>query len=161
MEIQLTQGKIALIDDGDHPIVAPYKWCAVHTGHRFYAVAYINGKYVYMHRLLMGVTDPTVKVDHINHDGLDNRRSANLRLCSNAENMRNRVGPPKHNTTGFVGVYENQGRYVAKIWTNQRSKYLGSFPTKEEAARARDAAAMALHGDFASLNFPHLATGEL
>lgn len=46
-------------------------------------------KYIYMHRLILGLTDPKIVVDHRNHDGLDNRRE-NIKPCTQAENLQNR-----------------------------------------------------------------------
>jgi hypothetical protein len=93
-------------------------------------------------------------VDHIDGDRLNNRRQ-NLRLCSNAENQRNR-GRNSNNTTGYKGVYRNPGSkrrpWLAKIGVNGRLQYLGSFTTAGEAARAYDQAARRLHGEFARGN---------
>lgn len=57
-------------------------------------------------------------------------------------------------TTGYRGVVKFRSRYSSRIWHNKVSYYLGSFPTAEEAARAYDARARELHGEWAELNFP-------
>ncbi len=105
-----------------------------------------------MHQLLL--PDATI-ADHIDGDGLNNRRS-NLRPASEAQNAAHaRKG--KNNTSGFKGVDQNGGRssWRARILVNGKSLYLGRFSTKEEAARAYDAAALVHFGEFAILNFPH------
>lgn len=100
----------------------------------------------YMHAMLMGRT----LVDHINHNGLDNRR-ANLRLVTkaqNAANSRNR----RDSRSGLKGVSwrPHAGKWAAKI----KHQHLGYFTSAEEAALAYDAAALTEFGEFACLNFP-------
>ncbi len=94
----------------------------------------------------------TVKmlVDHIDGDTLNNRRE-NLRLCTNAENMRN-IRTPKHNTSGFKGVSFDRrtGRYLASITVNKVSKNLGRYRTPEEAHAAYLEAARLYFGEFAN-----------
>lgn len=61
----------------------------------------------------------------------------------------------RNNTSGFIGVYyrKQNGRWMAKIGFNGKLLALGDYGTPEEAARARDAKAVELHGDCAKLNF--------
>jgi hypothetical protein len=73
MEIPLTQGKVAIIDDADWPLVAEYNWHASkHPNSRWYAVATVwdqetkKSAKVRMHRLILGLTDPVIKGDHKN-----------------------------------------------------------------------------------------------
>src|SRR5688572_25116532 len=90
VEIALTRGKVALVDEADAELLAGHSWCAnlnSKTDH-WYAQSRIRGKLVYMHRLITGAGQGQV-VDHINDDGLDNRRE-NLRLVSHASNIRRR-----------------------------------------------------------------------
>lgn len=93
IEIQLTKGKKAVIDDGDLKIVKKYKWRAFKTRTKYkehyYAITDVkqpNGKNttLYMHRLIMGAGKGFV-VDHINRNGLDNRRN-NLKIITQKEN---------------------------------------------------------------------------
>lgn len=144
----------ALVDAEDAELVSRYTWYALVLPHATYAQANDNGKWLYMHRLVMGATKGQI-VDHKNHDGLDNRRSANLRLCTDSQNKMNRAGAQSTSTTGWIGVSRRKnGRYLAGIKINGKSFHLGIFDTAEEAARARDTAAKAHYGEFAGLNFP-------
>lgn len=155
IEIELTQGKVALIDECDQEIVGGHSWHAaeVSTG-KWYAGAWGDGKTAYMHRLITSAPKGMV-VDHINGDGLDNRR-ANLRVCLHRENISNRKGLQSNNTTGYVGVVQRRyGKYEARIKVDGETIYLGRFETAIEAAKARDKAAVEMHGDFAFLNLPN------
>ena len=82
-EIQLTQGKVAVVDDEDYEMLIGLgvRWC-LNDGYAF------NAQYGRMHRFLMSA--PTNRmVDHVNGDKLDNRRE-NLRLATSSENQANR-----------------------------------------------------------------------
>ena len=150
--IPLTQGLFALVDEADWALVAPFLWHAARRRTRVYAGT--NSGALLMHRLLLGCDE----VDHIDGDGLDNRRS-NLRACTDSQNNFNqRVRT--YSASGFKGVTLDRryGRWIAQIQANKRHYTLGTHATAEEAARVYDAAALRLHGDFARLNFPHAAS---
>lgn len=154
VEIPLTQGRIALVDVDDLHLLLPNTWCFCQkTSEYGIAVCTSKQKRVAMHRRIMGVEDdPTIQVDHINGNPLDNRRE-NLRLCSGAENIRNALKARKHNkASGLLGVgwRKNRNRWIAKVRVDGRTHSAGSFKTKEEAADARDKLAKELHGEFFS-----------
>ncbi len=92
-------------------------------------------------------------VDHVNNNPMDNRRE-NLRLCTMEQNNQNRRRPAKPTRFKYKGVRAHRDRFSAILKANHRRHYLGTFGTQEEAARAYDAGAIRLHGEFASLNFP-------
>lgn len=166
--IALTQSKVAVVDDADWDLVKEFTWSARRgnegSKELWYAVGrgwvknqdtglYSRTGKVRMHRLILGVTDPTVDVDHRNGDGLDNRRE-NLRMSTRSQNNGNqriRQG----GSSRYKGVSAHtDGKWVAKISARGEQKYLGLFGTEEEAARTYDAAAQELFGEFARLNFP-------
>jgi hypothetical protein len=147
----------ALVDPDDLPMLSAYTWAAV-RGYKdiFYATAetVIDGRRrrVYMHRVILAAPSGAC-VDHINHDGLDNRR-ANIRLATttqNAANMRAR------GRSAYKGVAwrSDRGYWRAQIKMNGKNTNLGGFATEIEAARAYDAAARVVFGEFACLNFPN------
>src|SRR5690606_2346442 len=83
--------QIILIDNEDYDKIKDYKWNIAKICNSFYAVTNIKGskprKQISMHRLLMD--NSSGDIDHINHNGLDNRRSVNLRFCTRSENCMN------------------------------------------------------------------------
>jgi hypothetical protein len=98
---------------------------------------------------------PGFVVDHINGDPLDNRKS-NLRVCTQAENLRNRRKRAKPTSSKFKGVSRHtisrQKPWLAKIKSDGKTIYLGTFETEEQAAEAYDRAALERFGTFAHLN---------
>lgn len=131
MIIPLTQEKVATFDSVDAPLILPYKWCAVRIHKRWYAVATIRGSRVYMHRIIL---PEAPEVDHIDRDGLNNRRS-NLRSVPHSVNIIN--AEFTHGKYGR-GVKFHKGRnkpWQARIKLGGREKSLGYYRTQEEAAK--------------------------
>ena len=168
-EIPLTQGKVAIVDDDDYEYLRQFKWYATKNKSIFYvtrASPRVNGKQtkLFMHRVIMD-TPKGKQTDHINHNGLDNRKQ-NLRVCNSRENGYN-WRKNKHKTTGFKGVHihrqpsrrlgVSKGRvyeYIqALIYYDNKVINLGrNFKTLEDAARAYNEAAIKYYGEFAQLN---------
>ncbi len=156
-KVKLTQGKMAMVSNLDFDRVNALKWNArkdTKNG-RWYAER-ANG--VKMHRFILGLKmgDGTV-VDHINGDGLDNRRE-NIRICSQSQNNRNRL-PNKNSTSRFKGVSfkTEKGKWQAQISIEHKGIFIGYYDTEVEAAKAYDNAARKYHKEFAYLNFPQNA----
>jgi hypothetical protein len=158
IEIKLTKGKVALIDDIDADL-AELKWQASATHGGYYAVRHLArpSKTLLLHRtILERMTGRTLTktelTDHINGDKLDNRRT-NLRIATPTQNLQNR-GKTKQNKSGYKGVswYRAMGKWRAQITVNGKKTYLGTFATPEEAYAAYAAAAAEkLHGEFANI----------
>lgn len=150
IEIPLTQGFVAVIDEADWPLVQDYKWSvAVRRdayATRQYAQTFVGRSIVLMHRLLLGA-EPGQTVDHEDGDGLNNRRS-NLRLATTSQDGANNNRARAR--SGYRGVYPNKQRWMARV----SSTYIGRFDTPEEAALARDEAMRQTFGVFGRYNFP-------
>lgn len=158
MNIRLTRGEVARIDPSDAEIVARHSWrLGVDGGtkRKKYAMTTVGEKSILMHRLIM---DPRqgFEIDHINGDGLDNRRS-NLRVCTRKQNQQNMRTRRSNRVSRFKGVaYYRHGksRWGARIGIDGKDIHLGMFSTEEGAARAYDKAARQHFGEFAQPNFP-------
>lgn len=151
--ILLTRGKVALVDDSDFEELSKYKWHAVWDGYNWYA-AY-GHKCIKMHRVILGLKSGDGKLtDHKNSNSLDNCRE-NLRICTNAENLRNSK-KHKDNISEFKGVswHKRIRKWLARIVFNYKIIHLGYFNSAIEAAKAYDQAAKKYFGEFAKLNFP-------
>lgn len=155
--ISLTRGYVAIVDDEDYEQVSGRKWYAQVATHTVYAVRdnWARGvkTAVSMHRVIVGAK-PGEQVDHVNHDGLDNRRS-NLRLCVGFQNQGNRR-KQQGTSSQFKGVYWNKraGKWHTQIRFRGQQRHLGLFADEVEAAKAYDKAALAQWGEFACINFP-------
>lgn len=158
-EIPLTQGKVALVDDADYESLMQHKWYAQKSNRgTWYAHRTIWGTpkktTVPMHREIMQPADGLV-IDHINHDGLDNRRE-NLRACESWQNTTYQR-PWEGKKIPYRGVAAEYNKFSAHIQYRGHRTHLYGFNTQEEAARAYDKMASEFFGEFAVLNFPKVA----
>ncbi len=139
-EIQLSNGGVALVDDEDFEEMNKIRWFHFQTNGNTYAITKLQDKQTkqrktkYMHRLVLGAPSH-MQVDHINHNGLDNRKS-NLRLCTNKENQRNRR-VQKNNKLGVSGVWRSGNKYGVSISVDGNRKHIGLFDTLEQATQSR------------------------
>ena len=153
--IPLTQGKFAIVDAEDYDRFNKYKWHASKNHRIFYAKTQRPSRLLPMHRIILNAP-PHLVVDHINHNGLDNRK-ANLRLCTRAQNNRNarpRIQRNKRSKYKGVSFDKNRNLFKALIQHNKKVHYLGSFKNETDTAKAYDKKAKELFGEFAYLNFP-------
>lgn len=156
-EIKLTQGKVALVDDDDYDALVLRKWRAVNHDRngRWYAFGSSgygrgNTHTIRMHRIILSAPEG-VDVDHINGNGLDNRKS-NLRIATEGQNAQNRRKTECHTSSKYKGVCRRGNRWEARVMKNKKTYWLGTFETQIDAARAYDKKAMELFGEFAKTN---------
>ena len=145
--IPLTQGKFAIVDDEDYDYLMQWKWFA-HCRHGIWYAK--SGPKGLMHRLIMNAP-AGVEIDHINHIGLDNRKS-NLRLCSHTENLQNQR-PTKGCSSKYKGVHRHGKKWEARITHNKKRMHIGYCECEIEAAEIYDKKAKELFGEFACCNF--------
>ena len=175
-ELQTNNGFTVLVDDEDYDRLSKYNWRAYKCHRNWYpktrATDYERSmgrnprNDTYLHQMILPVKSGFV-VDHINGDTLDNRR-CNLRYATDGQNAMNKQRYI-NNTSGYKGVSYHKksatkgrwqiqrrsaGRWQASIACNGKQIYLGLYATAEDAARAYDAKARELFGEYASLNFP-------
>jgi len=147
--------KFAIVDEEDFEWLSEYSWC-FHPGGA-YARIKGNNKNILMHRLITGVSNPSVKVDHENFNRLDNRKE-NLRSCTNQQNCANTRPKPKRSrfeSSSYKGVFwseRGKRKWRAQIMVSGKSIHLGCYPTQKEAALSYNLAAVDSFGEFAFLN---------
>jgi hypothetical protein len=156
--IPLTKGYVTLVDDDDFDELSKHKWCVcvVKPGRPYaYRRCPITRKNIAMHRQILKAPDG-FDVDHKNRNTLDNQRS-NIRIATRAQNRAN-TGPNQNSKTGYKGVRyvraATKRPFIAFI-RNGNYRHIGSFADPAEAARAYDAEARKLWGEFAFQNFPN------
>lgn len=150
-------------------LVSQFKWAVAKFGNSNTLYARSSPKYrksFLMHRLIMGLVDletfdnldPKMFVDHLNHNGLDNRYE-NLRVVDHRTNMKN-LQRVKTGASGFQGVHLDKRKtnkcWQARIRVDYKKIGLGYYTDASEAAKAYDRAAIKYFGETCVLNFPEL-----
>ena len=159
--IRLNNGMYATVDPEDYVGLPKDRWTCYKKGRSYYTIRHFSKnegagkKCTSMHRLIMRAPAGVI-VDHINHNGLDNRK-ANLRFATIEQNAQNQRKTRTKTSSRFKGVNRAKGPKVwqARIYHNKRSINLGHFSSEVEAAKAYDKAALVYQDKFAILNFPH------
>lgn len=140
-KIKLTKGKYALVDNEDYEKMSAFSWRAAKHGYTFYGERTTlknEGRRTtkMLHREIME-THKDLEVDHINGNGLDNRKQ-NLRNCTGSANQMNRTNVGKNNTTGVTGVFFDKkwGKYFSKIKIVGKQFYISYFDNKKAAKKS-------------------------
>ena len=158
-QIELTQGKVALVDDEDYEYLNKYSW---HLTPKLYVRRFRKHplpkpRNVFMHRQVLGIQFKSTKMqtDHINHNKLDNRKG-NLRICTASQNQWNRrvgnVGRSRYKGVAFL-KNKNVRPWQAQISVGNKRIYLGQFDSELLAAKVYDKSAIEHFGEFALTNF--------
>ena len=159
VRVQIDAEHATLVDARDEHLLYARRWYMLGRMRRTrYVAATVGKSHVYLHRLIARARAGQV-VDHINRDSLDNRR-ANLRLCTQRENIQNSAG---RGVSSYRGVCWHRARrkWTAAIGGLGRRRWLGYFAEEIEAALAYDAAADALLGPLGYRNFPNLIRADV
>lgn len=154
-EIELTNGMKVIVDDEDYDYLSNYNWRCIKNGKTYYAIfgRRINGKYsnVWMHRMIMDAKDRKDEVNHINHNGLDNRRE-NLRTTThNKVIVQSRVSNNKPTKHKGISYYKPTNKWRARITINGKTTYLGYYTNEIEAANAYEKKAIEIYGEYAHI----------
>ena len=156
--INLTQGKFAQVDDDDYEFLMQWKWYIhVSKNNNYVCRSARIGEYsnkrcaIKMHRVILGITDSKVFVDHKDHNGLNNQKN-NLRVATRSQNNTNRKSK-RNGTSIYLGVSKFNNKWRASIRSNGNYFYIGLFISEIDAAKAYDKKAMELHGKWANFNF--------
>jgi len=162
-KIPLSKGKFAIVDDDDFEYLSKFKWYYVFKkrSRNGYAVRDFSRNieiikefgvsHVTMHRFIIKPSRNKL-VDHVNGDGLDNRKS-NLRECTHTQNNGNFLLGSR-NRSGYKGVswHKTTKKWRASLMTKEKQIYLGLFINPKDAAAAYNREAIKYFGDFARIN---------
>ena len=143
-----------IIDIDDLEKIRYHKW-RLSYGHVVTGNCTKNNPSTQLSRLILNCNDNSLVVDHINGNGLDNRKS-NLRICTQGKNVLNK-SYMSTNSTGIVGVqYEHKkdrkSNYITEIRYKGKKIYIGAYELLEEAVYARWLAEVIIFGPFRNTN---------
>jgi len=151
-EINLTQGKVAIVDDADFEEMSRHKWC-FSKGYAIRGVIQEGKKWTTlpMHVAIMGKIEG-LEIDHVSGNRLDNRRE-NLRRVTRSQNNQNQA-PCRPGTSQYKGVYwfKRVKLWRAQIKIDKKGISLGYYNSETEAATAYNNAAIKHFGQYARLN---------
>jgi hypothetical protein len=138
--IYFKTGEAVLVDDEVFKELKKYKWHKMKGGYagrrHYFSYHPLSFKDVYMHNVVLN-TPEGMEADHINGNGLDNRRN-NLRVVTHAENGRNHK-VRRDNVSGVSGVWydKNRKKWVAELMLCQKKVFMQRFVELSDAIKAR------------------------
>ena len=136
MEIPLTKGKTAIVDHEDYDRLKTSRWHTIKVRNALYAISQPvispqKRANIYMHAAIMGAPPQGMQIDHIDGNGLNNQKS-NLRFVTPRQNNQNRHHKKSSRYPG-VCFDKIKGKWVSKIWSNNKQIHLGRFNSEEAA----------------------------
>jgi hypothetical protein len=152
------KGVYVFCDARDYKFLSSFRWWVKDSGRKlklqYACTTFVDGKKHRLHRLLLS-PKLSQKIDHVNGNGLDNRR-INLRICTQQQNAANMRCRKNKSSSKFKGVFFRKDLrtrpWVAMIGSKSKNKNLGYFATEYEAAKAYNNAALKRNGAFARIN---------
>lgn len=137
-----------IIDAKDLPIVRYHKWRKDSHDRIITGNCTKTNPRRELSRMLLKITDPTIKVDHKDCDSFNNKRN-NLRICTQQENAYNKSFM-SNNKSGIIGVVwdKHRERWAPEIRYEKQRCHLGRYGKFEEAVYARYIAGKSLFQDF-------------
>lgn len=143
------KGKRAKVDEDTLKSYGHLSWFLSDTGYAMRRPTLDDGSKVTvrLHRLVAEAPEGMV-VDHLNGDKLDNRRD-NLRVCSQADNARNRK------TVTGVSFDKSRKKWMVRY----RNTFYGRHPTRSDALRAYQLACSGIPYEKQRRKYWHLPTG--
>ena len=157
--LRIQSGMYTQAPDENYEELLRHKWYGYYLWNgRIQIMARINGKYISIHRHIMGLKKGDgLEVHHRDHNPFNNTRE-NLMVVNHQQNLQLR-GRARNNKSGFLAVHNVKiehlkKQHVALIQVNKQPYYIGRYATAEEAARAYDACAHHFWGELATFNFP-------
>ena len=151
--------KYALVDDEDYPLLKRHnrRRCTNKSSKTYYAATCMANTQIKMHHFIVGKVRTMMVIDHINRNGLDNRKE-NLRVVTWSENSINKGGMKRRNSSSkYRGVgldksYKKRKKWKAYIRKGAKCLHLGLFDNEINAAKAYDKMAKELFGGHCFLN---------
>ena len=138
----------------------PYKWVPFYNknSNTYYGKATIyvsnngktgKGKSIYIHRLICGVTNPNDMVDHIDHNGLNDRMN-NLRVTVNQKNLEHRKAKNTNNKSGYRNVFWNNRiqKWTVSLCNHYKRIHIGDYDNVDEANHFAEIARQKYYGEY-------------
>lgn len=138
---------VCTIDAADYALVKGRRWSASMNKN----CVYVRSGKTSLHRLVAGAK-PGEMVDHINGNGLGNRR-CNLRIVSHQANKANQHHGTSRKTSRYIGVSKKRNTFQVSMKIGGKNTHCGTFADEIAAAQRYDALARQIHGANAATNF--------
>jgi hypothetical protein len=135
--------EVFYFDLEDYDLIKNYCWYVTKKGY-----ARASNSKIFLHRLVLGIKDKNIQVDHKDRNPRNNRKY-NLRISTQMENARNKSKMPS-NTSGITGVYfyEDRNKWYSRIYINHSYIKLYYGNNKDEAIYARLKAEKLYFGEY-------------